>query len=636
MPSKECYHFTKLNRIYGISEKGLVPRLEANSKAVNDSASKISFSDGKVAAVGLFADFFSVYMRMKNKLRMPTDKKVLTSKNIEDYLGEGVYLVFDGTDIENTGGNNGHMNKFDSATRTPIRPEELKVCVLRDEKGNIHYSQYDYIKYVIANLTEDDYKELSKIDEDGDILKKINAYKEDNSEEIMHYSQNEYIPELMTLEDFKEKYKTEINADIIKYLQTHFKDSQVEINKLGKEFENMPGSIKEMLKTCQEKYKTMMEEYLNGDLSSIEIPIQNFYNLYRENLDELISQYCNSIINSSQEEILMLRQEVENMDEYKDLFLHSSHHVKNVVEFAYIIGKAENTLGDDLELLVQAAKYHDSGRKESEWLSDDHANPSAEHAEIELLKTENYTPEQIAMIKVAIRYHEHGEMFKNEFDENYFMEIAKTDGVPDEKLENTRLMCIYLKDADALDRVRLGNLDVDYLRTSLSKSDIFIKEFGKDKDSISWEDAGLAVKRNKDFDLEQELLNAVQKLKEDYSENETILSAIENIENRENNKVSNGKARNVGSMIKKIRKILQMQQKSESISENNISKFETLTHSKESTDNMQNAERFSKDKVDCIAKQQEVAMEYENSSEIMEEIERTYEQQKENKNPTLE
>lgn len=142
----------------------------------------ISFSDGKVAAAGLLADFFNVYMRMKNKQRTSTDKKILTSENIEEYLGKGGYLVFDRTDIENTGGNNGNMNKFDLATRLPIRPEELKVCVLRDRKGNIQYFQ------------------------------------------------DEYIPEYMELEDFKEKYETEINADIIKYLQTHYKDSQEEIN----------------------------------------------------------------------------------------------------------------------------------------------------------------------------------------------------------------------------------------------------------------------------------------------------------------------------------------------------------------------------------------------------------------------
>lgn len=79
------------------------------------------------------------------------------------------------------------------------------------------------------------------------------------------------------------------------------------------------------------------------------------------------------------------------MEEYKELFPHSLLHVQNVVEFAYIIGKAENTLGYDLELLVQAAKYYDLGREDSEWLSENHADPSAEHAEEELIKTSKYS-----------------------------------------------------------------------------------------------------------------------------------------------------------------------------------------------------------------------------------------------------
>lgn len=58
---------------------------------------------------------------------------------------------------------------------------------------------------------------------------------------------------------------------------------------------------------------------------------------------------------------------------------------------------------------------------------------------------------------------------------------------------------------------------------------------------------------------------------------------------------------------------------------------------KDKTIMMQNGvSYFTKDKINGIAKQKEVAMEDENSSEIMEEIERTYEQQKENQNITIE
>ena len=210
MASNECYHFTKLNRAYGISKNGLVPRLEANSKAVNDSASKISFSDGKLAAAGLFSNFYNVFKSMKDKKRNPTDKKVMSSEDVEAYLGEGIYLVFDGSNIENTGGNRGHINPFDAATRTAIKPSDLKVCVLRDNDGNIHYSQYDYIKYIIKNLTEDDYKELQEMDKSGEVRRSIEEYKSAYKSDIEQFSREEYTPELMSLEEFVEKYKLEI------------------------------------------------------------------------------------------------------------------------------------------------------------------------------------------------------------------------------------------------------------------------------------------------------------------------------------------------------------------------------------------------------------------------------------------
>ncbi len=63
MSGKECYHFTYLNRAYSIRSTGLAPRIEENSKGVNDSSSKVSFSDGRIAAIGLFSNFYDVYTR---------------------------------------------------------------------------------------------------------------------------------------------------------------------------------------------------------------------------------------------------------------------------------------------------------------------------------------------------------------------------------------------------------------------------------------------------------------------------------------------------------------------------------------------------------------------------------------------
>lgn len=67
MSSKECFHFTYLNRAFSINETGLNKRLEDNSKAVKDTKAKISYSDGRYAAAGLFANFIEYIMISKQE-----------------------------------------------------------------------------------------------------------------------------------------------------------------------------------------------------------------------------------------------------------------------------------------------------------------------------------------------------------------------------------------------------------------------------------------------------------------------------------------------------------------------------------------------------------------------------------------
>ena len=77
------------------------------------------------------------------------------------------------------------------------------------------------------------------------------------------------------------------------------------------------------------------------------------------------------------------------------------------------------------------------------------------------------------MVNVAILYHEHNEKNINEFDEKEFQKMCLLFGVKEEDIKNTRLMCKYLKDADALDRTRFqgrASLNPRYLRTDTAKS----------------------------------------------------------------------------------------------------------------------------------------------------------------------
>lgn len=121
------YHMTSLDRLNSISKIGLTPRNENNSKLINDEKNKVFFSEGFEGAIALFVDFNIVYENIKNGKTKLIDKeienKVLKAKNLFEYLKEGVYLQFDGTNIEN------ERNFENGCTDNGISPEKLNVCI---------------------------------------------------------------------------------------------------------------------------------------------------------------------------------------------------------------------------------------------------------------------------------------------------------------------------------------------------------------------------------------------------------------------------------------------------------------------------------------------------------------------------
>lgn len=204
-------------------------------------------------------------------------------------------------------------------------------------------------------------------------------------------------------------------------------------------------------------------------------------------------------------------EEIKNLKEYdipkSEPDWHGRRHINNVVLFSYLIAKNEGGFDENMNLLLQAAKFHDVGR-DGNWngLGDGkrhdkdevpHAYPSALAAEFYLKNEKNvdgsrkYTDNQIAMIKVAIEYHEVNERNKNEFDVEQFKKLCENENVKAGDLEATKKMCIYLKDADALDRTRFlyeekgnrnyksfkDNLDVRYLRTNAA---LALRDFSRE------------------------------------------------------------------------------------------------------------------------------------------------------------
>lgn len=148
------------------------------------------------------------------------------------------------------------------------------------------------------------------------------------------------------------------------------------------------------------------------------------------------------------------------------LKVHGQRHVKNVLLYSALIGQSVIQDKHDLDLIMLSAKYHDVGRKTD--AHEDHAKSSANIA-VEKLK-DKCSSNDLAIISTIIEFHEVPR--KNANVDEIFNELAKKNGVSEEKIPKVRQMAEVLKDADALDRTRFINksrLNPELLQYNISK-----------------------------------------------------------------------------------------------------------------------------------------------------------------------
>lgn len=207
------YHMTSLDRLNSISKIGLTPRNEDNCKLINDKKNMVFFSEGFEGAIALFVDFEIVYENIKcGKMKLinkEIEEKVLKSKNLSEFLGEGVYLQFDGTNIKNK------RNFENGCTSKVIPPEKLYVSILKSKKDDsIIYSRFEIIKYMMSRVTSGEikyygvrYKDSPNfIDATIRIQEKVKKYYISHSQEIEKYRNNDYWLEYLSITDFVKEY----------------------------------------------------------------------------------------------------------------------------------------------------------------------------------------------------------------------------------------------------------------------------------------------------------------------------------------------------------------------------------------------------------------------------------------------
>lgn len=207
------YHMTSLDRLSSIEDIGLVPRNEDNSKLVDDDKVKVFFSEGFEGCIALFVDFSIVYENIRNrKVKLDNKKleeKILNSKDLAEYLKEGVYLEFEDTSIVN------ERNFENGCTSKIIVPKILNVCIIKDSIDNsIIYSRFEIIKYMMSRVLVNDIKYYGANYKDSPdtviatkrIQEKVNKYYNNHKNEFEKYKDDRFVLEYMPLRRFIKKF----------------------------------------------------------------------------------------------------------------------------------------------------------------------------------------------------------------------------------------------------------------------------------------------------------------------------------------------------------------------------------------------------------------------------------------------
>lgn len=138
----------------------------------------------------------------------------------------------------------------------------------------------------------------------------------------------------------------------------------------------------------------------------------------------------------------------------KKEYLYQSHihgvaHIERVLLFGGLIAMQNHCNEEDTKLLLTACSYHDIGRIDDS-LDDDHGRRSSE----KLPSVISLSSEDMAIVQAAI--------YSHSIDDSRMENVIASFSI----LDKARAIRIakMLKDADALDRVRVYDLDPNYLR----------------------------------------------------------------------------------------------------------------------------------------------------------------------------
>lgn len=134
--------------------------------------------------------------------------------------------------------------------------------------------------------------------------------------------------------------------------------------------------------------------------------------------------------------------------------IHGIGHIERVLLFGGLIAMQNHCSEEDTRLLLLACSYHDIGRIDDS-LDDDHGKRSSE----KLPDVISIDAEDLAFVQAAIYAHSINDVLMEDTIRNF--------GIYDK--QRALSIARMLKDADALDRVRVMDLDPRFLRYPCSE-----------------------------------------------------------------------------------------------------------------------------------------------------------------------
>lgn len=253
---KECFHFTKNKYLKSILENGLQPTFGTNCSIIGDRVgAKVSYSVGSDEATVMFRGVYDKYCRIADgrvnlegydENGRKAIEELQQAKDFEDWEGEGIYLMFDGEQIDEA--HRDETKLCDSYTDMPISPEKLKVCTIRNkETGEVISSKYDVASYWMARSE----KEI------------VSFFAMEYGDKIEKYKSDVYEMEYVEFERFCELHPEILGEEIERKGSSDMLPEVIDESKFGKKIAELFGRIKDKIKSALykgEAFKQKIEE----------------------------------------------------------------------------------------------------------------------------------------------------------------------------------------------------------------------------------------------------------------------------------------------------------------------------------------------------------------------------------------